>query len=268
MQESKALIRVQQISVLYLVIWTISPFMEIGNIWRIGALAAFGLWLLCAMSRGLHFEKIHLLAFLFVILVALVNIIQTGGFKKILLPIQYYILVLLFIVGHFYKGKWKELYFIVPIILLFLIYFNFKSAFTVMNDPTVARLLVRNDETIYHYLRDGVGGYGLIYPQVVTFPVLVMWIIKSFKYKKIYFLIGLTWVASYILLIINANYSIAITGSVFSFIILFFYKGHSAGLAFIVSIGLFIGLMLMILYWIEFRNMLLEFFDKTAVAKK
>ena len=71
MQGSKALIRVQQISVLYLVIWTISPFMEINMIWRIGALAAFGLWFLCAMSRGLHLERIHMLAFAFVLLVVL-----------------------------------------------------------------------------------------------------------------------------------------------------------------------------------------------------
>ena len=98
MQESNTLIRVQQISVLYLVIWTISPFMEIDMIWRIGALAAFGLWLICAMNRGMHLEKIHMLALAFMLLVGVVNIIQYSGFKKILLPIQYYMLVLFFII--------------------------------------------------------------------------------------------------------------------------------------------------------------------------
>lgn len=268
MQESKALIRVQQISVLYLVIWTISPFMEIDNIWRIGALAAFGLWFLCAMSRGLHLEKIHLLALAFLALVVVVNIIQNNGFGKIMSPIHLYMMVLLFVAGHFYKDKWKELYFIVPIVLLLLIYFNFKSAFKVMEDPRIARLLVRNDEGIYQYLREGIGGYSLIYPQVVCFPVLVMWIFKSFKNKKFYFLIGLGWLVSYVLFVLNANYSIAITGSIISLVILLFYKGHSVALAFAVSAGLFIALMLMILYWDSFRNMLLEFFDGTAVAKK
>ena len=268
MQESKALIRVQQISVLYLVIWTISPFMEIDNIWRIGALAAFGLWLICAMSRGLHLEKIHMLAFAFIALVVVVNIIENNGFGKIMRPISLYMMVLLFIAGHFYKDKWKEIYFIVPIVLLVLIYFNFKSAFKVMEDPTIARLLIRNDEEIYQYLREGIGGYSLIYPQVVCFPVLLMWIFKSYKKRKIYLLIGLVWLVSYVLFVLNANYSIAITGSVISLIILLFYKGHSAALAFAVSAGLFIALMLMILYWDSFRNMLLEFFDGTAVAKK
>ena len=260
--------RIQQISILYLVIWTISPFMEIDNIWRIGALAAFGLWLLCAMSRGLHLERIHMLALTFMVLVMVVNIIQNSGFGKIMSPISLYMMVLFFIVGHFYRDKWKELYFIVPIILLFLIYFNFKSAFKVMDDPRIARLLVRNDVEIYQYLREGIGGYSLIYPQVVTFPVLVMWIIKSYKLKKLYFLIGLVWIVSYVLFVLNANYSIAITGSLISLIILFFYKGHSAALAFVISAGLFIALMLMILYWESFRNMLLEYFDGTAVAKK
>ena len=268
MQESKALVRVQQISVLYLVIWTISPFMEIDLIWRIGALAAFGLWLICAMNRGLHLEKIHLLAFAFVLLVVVVNVIENNGFSKILRPIQYYMMVLFFIVGSFYRDKWKELYFIVPIVLVFLIYYNFKSAFAVMEDPTIARLLVRNDEEIYIYLRQGIGGYSLIYPQVVAFPVLVIWIFKSNKQKKLDSVIGIVWLVSYVLFVINANYSIAITGSVISLIILLFYKGHSAGLAFAVSAGLFITLMLMILNVEGFRNMLLEFFDGTAVAKK
>lgn len=268
MKEGKALIRIQQISVLYMVIWTISPFMEVDNIWRIGALAAFGLWLLCAMSRGLHLERIHMLAIAFLALVVIVNIIENNGFGKIMRPINYYMMVLFFIVGHFYADKWKELYFIAPIILLFLIYFNFKSAFKVMEDPTIARLIVRNDENVYQYLREGIGGYGLVYPQVVTFPVIVMWIFKVFKHKKVYFIIGITWTVSYIMFILNANYSIAMVGSLISLIILLFYKGHSIGLAFAVSFGLFVALMMMILYWNDFRNMLLEFFDGTAVAKK
>ena len=220
MENSNVLVRIQQVSVLYLCVWTISPFMEIDLIWRIGALMAFGLWMICAVSRGLHFEKIHLLALAFVALVVVVNIVENNGFSKILRTIQYYMLVLFFIVGHFYKDKWKELYFIVPIILLLLIYFNFKSAFTVMEDATIARKLVRNDEDMYTYLRQGIGGYSLIYPQVVTFPVLVMWLFKSYRQKKLFFLIGIVWLVSYVLLVINANYSIAITGSIIGLIIL------------------------------------------------
>ena len=268
MENSNVLVRIQQVSVLYLCVWTISPFMEIDLFWRIGSLMAFGLWMICAMSRGLHFEKIHMLALAFLALIVVVNIVENNGFSKILRPIQNYMLVLFFIVGHFYKDKWKELYFIVPIILLLLIYFNFKSAFTVMEDATIARRLVRNDEDMYIYLRQGIGGYSLIYPQVVTFPVLVMWLFKSYRQKKLFFLIGIVWLVSYVLFVINANYSIAITGSVISLIILLFYKGHSVGLAFAVSAGLFIALMLMILNVEGFRNMLLEFFDGTAVAKK
>lgn len=268
MQDNKSLVRVQQISVLYLVIWTISPFMEIDMIWRVGALAAFGLWLVCSMNRGLHLERIHLLALAFIALVVIVNIVENNGFSKILRPIHYYMMVFFFIMGIFYRNKWKELFFIVPIVLMFLIYFNFKSAFAVIEDSTIARMLIRNDEETYVYLRQGIGGYSLIYPQVVSLPVLVLWIFKSYKQKTIYFLLGIVWLVSYALFVINANYSIAITGSVISLVILLFYKGHSAGMAFVVSAGLFILLMMMILYWDGFRNMLLEFFDGTAVAKK
>ena len=268
MKEGKALIRIQQISVLYMVIWTISPFLMIDNIWRIGALGAFGLWLICAMIRGFHFERIHMLTLAFAALIVIVNIIENNGFGKIMTPISLYMMVMFFLVGYFYKDKWKELYFIVPIILLILIFHNFKSASMVMEDPTLARKLVRNDQEIHTYLRQGVGGYGLVYPQVITFPVLVMWVFKAIKRKKVYFIIGAVWIVSFVLFILNANYSIAIVGSLISLIILLFYKGHSIGLAFAVSLGLFIALMMMILYWDDFRNMLLEFFDGTAVAKK
>ena len=190
-KESGLLVIAQKISVLYLVIWTISPFMEIDLIWRLGALTAFLVWLVCAMSRGLVLERIHVLAFVFLGLVIICNVLQYNGFNKILTPIRSYMLVLFFIMFYFYKERWKELYFIIPIVLLFLIYFNFRSAFTVMNDPTIARRLVRNDESTYAYLRQGVGGYSLVYPQVVCFPVMVMWLFKSFKNKKLYFFIGL-----------------------------------------------------------------------------
>lgn len=267
-KNGNALVRIQQISVLYLVIWTISPFMAIGSIWRLSVLGAFGLWLICAMNRGLHFEKIHLLALAFVALVVTVSIIQYNGFGNIMRPINYYIMVMFFFIALFYKNKWKELSFIVPIILLLLIFFNFRSAFKVMEDPAIARLLVRDDENVYKYFREGIGGYSLLYPQVVAFPVLVMWIIKSYRQKKLLFFIGAVWIVSYVLFVLNANYSIALLGTIISFIILFFYKGHSVALAFSLSVGVFAALMLMILYSDGFRNSLLDFFDGTAVAKK
>lgn len=56
-----------------------------------------------------------------------------------------------------------------------------------MEDATIARRLVRNDAEIYTYLQQGIGGYSLLYPQVVAFPVLVMWVFKSYKQKKLNF---------------------------------------------------------------------------------
>ena len=136
-KESGLLVIAQKISVLYLVIWTISPFMEIDLIWRLGALTAFLVWLICAMNRGLVLERIHVLAFVFLGLVIICNVLQYNGFNKILTPIRSYMLVLFFIMFYFYKERWKELYFIIPIVLLFLIYFNFRSAFTVMNAVSI-----------------------------------------------------------------------------------------------------------------------------------
>ena len=168
----------QSVCVLYITVWTISPPLQIGTIYRIAALGAVGLWFLLNIPQNVKFERIHVMSIFFAVLVIIVALMESEGkISNVLRPINYYMLVITFLIGYCYKDRWQELSWMIPIVLLLLAYFNYQTYKVVANDPTIARLIVRNDESIYHYMRSGVGGYGLLYSQVCVLPIIVSWTI-------------------------------------------------------------------------------------------
>ncbi len=261
---------IQNFAVLYLVIWTISPPLQIGMIYRIAAFVCVGVWFVIWFIREnpVVMGKEQVGAIFFLIVVIGVVYFEKSSLSNILKQIAMIMLVICFLMNHFYKDRWDELSGIIPIILILLIVWNGNTINTLIDDPTIARQLVRDDEATYAYLQQGIGGYSLLYPQVCICPVILAWIIKAFKNNKILFAVGAVWLVSYIWLLAIAGYSIAIFASATGAILLLFYRGKSAIAAFIVAAGIFISVMAAIMYIDSFRNWLLEFFDGTAVAKK
>ena len=259
----------QQMMMLYLVVWSIAPPLAIDNIYRtIALMCAIG-WLLLDVARGLKLERIHLYALGFLLMVVLINIIQNkGNLSNIMKSMGYYMLVMAFIMNCAYQNRWDELHMVIPVFLILLIVFNIITIRELLLDPTLARKIVRADEGIYPYMRRGVGGYALIYSQVFLFPVLLAWLKNSFKYHRLFFLIGAAWAVSYILLILNAGYTIAVVTSIVSLIILLFYKKKSVVPAVVISLLLIVLLVVLIAYVDPFRETLLSLFDGTKVAQK
>ncbi len=261
---------IQSIAVAYLTIWSISPPLEIDLIYRILALGAVtvwaGIWLI--RENPIVLDKNQLVSIIFLFAVIAVTFIDNGDFRGILKQIAFFMLAVCFILNSFYKTHWEELRWLIPIVMVLFIIWNYKTVQALIADPTIARRIVRDDEEIYQYLRQGVGGYSLVYPQVCISSAVLLWIIKVFKQNKIYFIIGVVWAISYVQLISKAGYSIAIFTSVVGVIMLFFYKSKSGIKAFIVAGAIFAAVMLSIVYIDGFREWLLEIFDGTAVAKK
>ena len=197
-----------------------------------------------------------------------VTFITDGDFKGILKQISFFMLVVCFIMNSFYKSYWYELKWLVPVVLVLFVVWNSKTILALIDDPTIARRLVRDDESTYVYLRQGIGGYSLIYPQSCISAAILMWAIKAFKYNKFYFVLGVIWFANFVQLISKAGYSIAIFTTIVGTVLLFFYNGQSGLKAFAVAGIIFATIMLSILYLDGFREWLLEVFDGTAVAKK
>ena len=261
---------VQMLAVLYLVIWTISPPMEIDLIYRLLALAAAAVWFVVLLLREnpVVLGKEQVAALFFMLAVILITFIESESFEDILRQIGIYMLVICFIMNYFYKDKWDELSGILVIVFILLTIYNFKTYSALVEDLKIARLLVRDDESVYVYLRQGIGGYSLVYPQVCVASAALAWTIKAFRKNWLKFVVGAVWAVTFVLLISKAGYSIAIFTTVAGLSIFLFYKGRSSVVAFFVLLAFFAGSMLAILYWHDFRNLLLEIFDGTAVAKK
>ncbi len=261
---------IQSIAVLYIAVWTLSPPLEIDLTYRLLALGAAGIWAVAWLIRKnpIELDTMQLCSFIFLFGVIVVSFAESGDFKNVIRQIPYFMLVICFLMNSFYKDKWDELMWLVPVVLVLLIYFNFNTYSALLEDPSLARRLVRDDESIYPYLRQGIGGYSLIYPQVCIFPAVLAFVIKSFKNNKILFAIGAVWTVSFILMVANASYSIAIFTVCVGALLLLFYRGQSAVTAFVVAVLLFGIIMASILYIESFRNFLLEQFDGTAVAHK
>ncbi len=261
---------IQKITVLYLIVWTISPPLQVDTIYRLVALGCAAVWVICWLLREnpIIIEKSQFMSVVFLVFVLVVVYIEKGNVSALIKQIAYIMLVLCFIINQYYKNDWSELSGVVPLVLILLIVWNSKTIITLIEDPTIARRLVRDDETIYTYLRQGIGGYSLVYPQVCISSAIFAWVYKAFKNNKLYFIIGLLWSVSFVWLISLAGYSIAIFATVIGAILLLLYRGKSFIGAFILTIGVFLFVMYSILYVDSFRNWLLEFFDGTAVAKK
>lgn len=261
---------IQKIAVLYLIAWTVSPPLQVDTIYRIAALACAVLWVAIWFIREspISLGKEQVGAILFLIAVMIVIYFEKYSFSALIKQIALIMLVICFMITYFYDDKWDELSGIVPIVLLLLTIWNYQTFNILIEDHTIARMLVRDDATTYQYLRQGIGGYSLIYPQVCISPLIVAWIIKAFKNNKLFFAVGVAWAYTYIRVIELAGYSIALFASVIGLILLLFYRGKNVVVAFIITIIAFVGIMAAILYITPFREWILETFDGMAVARK
>ena len=259
----------QKIAVFYLAVWSISPPLMIGTVNRLVALACVVVWFALALLRGLTFKPIHCVALFFTLAVVGIAYIQYNSIGGVLKLISIYMLVIGFLMAYFYRGRWHELEGLIPILLILYVLWNVQTIQALIEDPSIARQIVRDDEAIYDYLRRGIGGYELIYPQVCVWPAVAVWIFQAIRTKRwVQGVIGLVWATTYVWLLFLAGYSIAICATLLGLILLLFYKGKHAITALLIALALFIAGAMILLYVEPVQTTLLTWFDGTAVADK
>lgn len=258
---------VQMVSVLYLLIWSVAPPLQIDMIFRVIALGLAFVWFLIEFFRRFEFTRMQIWCALFMVAVAVIAYILRGP-SSVIGEIAIYMMVLAYFINVYCSDTWQNYRIIVPVTLAFLIFFNYKTATALASDPTIARQLVRDNERLYQYLRQGVGGYGLVYPQVCIAPVVYSWTLKSFENNKFFFVLGLLWSISFWMVLNNAGYSIALIASMISLIILVLYRRQSVIPAIVIATILIIVGILMLIYVESFRNMVLRGFEGTKVVRK
>ena len=145
---------IQAVAVLYLVIWTVSPPLQVDLIYRLIALACAAIWAVIWFIREnpVTLGKEQIGAIFFLIAVMIVVYFEKYDVSALIKQIALIMLVICFIMTYFYDDKWHELSGIVPIVLILLTIWNFKTFQILIEDHTIARLLVRDDATTYQYL--------------------------------------------------------------------------------------------------------------------
>ena len=99
----------QKLAVLYIIVWSIAPPLQIDMIYRIAALGFAGLWLISAIRRGYYVKSIHIYALSFALIVAVIAFVEKGSLDSVMQQIPIYILVVCFLINCFYEdGKWVD----------------------------------------------------------------------------------------------------------------------------------------------------------------
>lgn len=250
---------------LYIIVWTVSPPLQLGMIYRVAALG-------CAVFLFIHnrFARTtaHDAAILFCGLAAVSAILQSGKLSSALTPIAIYMLFIGYILNYWYEYEWEEFADIVPITLLVLAVWNFRTFQALLENPMIARMVVRNDEVANYFLRNGVGGYALLYSQVIVFPAIVQWILSARRYNRTYFACGVVWAVTFVAFLFNAGYTIAIVDCIISLVVLFSYRQKEILPAILISGVILLLSVYLIAYVAPVRNFLLSVFEGTKVANK
>ena len=120
---------VQKIAVLYLVIWTLSPPFQVDMIYRLIALACAVIWVAIWFIREnpIRLGQEQVGAMFFLVAVMIVVYVEKCELESMIKQIALIMLVICFMMNYFYDDKWDELSGIVPIILILLTVFNYKT---------------------------------------------------------------------------------------------------------------------------------------------
>ena len=187
---------IQMISVLYLMAWSVAPPLQLDMVFRLLALGLAFVWFMIEFVRRFEFTALQIWCAVFMAAVAVITYLQ-NGLSQVIGEIAVYMMVLAYFISIYCSDSWQNYKLIVPVTLALLIFFNYRTASALAQDTSIARQLVRNTEELHQYMRNGVGGYGLIYPQVCIAPVVYGWTLKSFEHNKFYFILGLAWAVSF-----------------------------------------------------------------------
>ena len=257
--------KLEAVALLYIVVWTVSPPLQLDMIYR---LLALGCAALLFLLNGLKMTTEQKIATVFVVLVAISAFISSRSLSGVVGQIAVYLLFLGYLMNSWYADDWDKFRWLIPVVLLLLAFWNFRSATMLATDASAARVIIRDTKEAQDYLRSGVGGYGLLYCQVCVSPAMLGWTLNAWKPSKFRFLCGAVWAVTFYWFLWEAGYTIAIFAAVAGLAVLFFYKDKNVIPALVISIVLVVLIIYLICYNDTVRNFLLKTFDGTKVAWK
>lgn len=226
----------RRLSLAYLIVWVLSPPLAYGELWRVLAMAAMGLWLALELraSRSVLLRP-NLPVFLSVAYVAYslgVELLVPDS-SDINHHFQIWIMLFFLVVGEsLQRGRRDEAVFCFFTILLVLPIWSFTTLRGIASiSADVARTISRSSIEARELTSQGIGGFGFVYTTVLCLPFLAQLALRPLTnmpatrgrrtQRAVRLLLWCNFVLA-VLLVLRAGYSIALilSGIALTFVLL------------------------------------------------
>lgn len=208
---------IQCVCIFYIMSWAISPPLAFGEIYRWVAVicALFFLPKFLSVLWGSNLFDAILCA-VYILITALINY-HFHAMDGITKNIQTYLFLFFYLIYISYsKSDFDKTKFVFLPLLALLSIWNFLTFTAYAEQADISRQLVRNFSGAETYMNQGIGGFGLVYTQIILIPIVLHLIqYKVFKNKLLNVFL-LFYLASVVWLILNAGYSLAVINFLFT----------------------------------------------------
>lgn len=203
-------------------IWTLLPAFSHNQILRLFVFISITIFIIKYFRTS---SKMLLIKIVFFILITGLIHFYYSDITFTLRHLQLYIfLILIYIssITFFFSNKKKQE--ITISILIFNLITTIITAINLSNDSNVSRLIAKSNETSVELASNGVGGYGIVYMNVL-FVSLYFYILKNKPNRFIKYLTIINFIMS-IVLILMANYFIAVLILFCQLLFIFLFRGN------------------------------------------
>lgn len=216
---------------LFVIIWGISPPLQMGTTIRMVAVLGSVFWLFYALMRlkslSVRSASCILGVFVFCFIILFFGLINDANILKLIIRNLHLIVFLFYLcIGIFYlevKPKLLEnAYYIAISLLTIFCLITFRAY---QSNPYISRMLVHSPDFAADYARRGVGGYGLVYTSIFAVNSLLYRIVDEKTSKTLKMLFGAS-IAIMSLTIFSSSFFIA-NIILFTFIASFGFKLYS-----------------------------------------
>lgn len=249
--------RLQTMAVFYIGAWAISPPLFVNDQARLVAAGAFGLWLLCELTRrnGV-IARPTLTVTISIVFLAYTSIVRgyVDGVGALVSTIQTTVFVLFLIFFESARRTGLKKYRGVLWGALFLLPIWMATTISALgSDRHIARMLVRSSEEGAAYLAEGVGGYGLVYASVLAVPPLLyllanlppLSLSRGQTARRLWQLVQRLVVGAgallAIVLVMRAGYSIAVAALILGAITFLLLRGRAQNRSFRIGLAIAIS---------------------------
>lgn len=216
----------QNVALLYMIAWGISPPLAYGTAYRLLFIGAFLIWECIALKKqGYALLESQIKVGLLLLAIVGISVIADGvdaGFTGNLQLIMFFLFYCIYL---YYERKDDNLSWVIWFISALIIIWNSTTLYGYETQRNISRMLAKDFEGAESYAARGIGGYAYIYSLLFFVPITLGYVARYSKTMNILQIILLcVALISSVMVIFSAGYMIAILLFVVSALVLLFIK--------------------------------------------